>query len=271
MATISAKDVMELRKATGLGMMECKKALTEADGDMDKAATIVREKYGAKMAGRSDRDSTEGKVAVAVSDDAGKGAIVQVNTETDFTANNDAFGVMATKVATLALEGGPGDVPKTDAMEAAIEEVRLVTQENIQFGQGRVLGGNGSDKKVGSYVHHTGKVGVLIELEGEASDELLKDLCMHVSAIVPEPVAIRPEDVPAEIVDKEKQIAKQQAIDSGKPAEIAEKMVTGKIRKFVDSIALLHQPFVKDDKKQIKDILPKGTTITKFVKYHVGG
>ncbi|MEM7680385.1 MAG: translation elongation factor Ts [Planctomycetota bacterium] len=268
-ATISAKDVAKLRQASGLGMMECKKALTEAEGDFDRAAEIIRTKYKTKMEGRSDRESTEGRVAIAVADDRTKGAIVQINTETDFTANNDKFVDMAQKVADLALQADPGQAQTTDAISAVIDEVKLVTQENIQFGQGQVFGGPG--KKVGSYAHFTGRTGVLIEVDGDCPEDTLKDLCMHVSAIVPAPLGVTEDDIPAETLEAEKKIAKQEAIESGKPEEIAEKMVNGKMRKYLDSVALLRQPFVKDDKKQIKDILPAGATITRFVKYQIGG
>jgi len=265
---ISAKDVMALRKQTGLGMMECKAALTEVDGDMDAAAELVRKKFGAKMAGRADRENTEGKVCVSVSDDGTTGAIVQVNTETDFTANTVAFQAMAQNIADLGLLQGPGEISKTDDMERAIEATRITTQENIQFAKGQVVGGEG--QKVGHYVHFTGKVGVVVAVEGEASDELLKDLCMHVSAVSPAPLAINPEDVPADLIEKEKAFAKQEAIDSGKPDEIAEKMVTGKMRKFTEELSLTKQKFVKDEKQKIEDLLPDGTTIKAFARYSIG-
>ena len=164
--SFTAKDVMQLRKSTGLGMADCKKALEKADGDMDKAAEIVRAEFGAKMDGRADRESGEGRIAIAVADDKTKGAIVRVNTETDFTAKNDAFVAMAQKVADLALAQDHGPVTATDEMEATMKEVRLTTGENVQFGEGAVFGGAGHT--VGSYVHFTGKVGVLIDIEGEA-------------------------------------------------------------------------------------------------------
>lgn len=266
---ISAKDVMTLRQRTGLGMMECKQALEETGGDMAKAIDLLRQRGLAKMDTRADRASAEGKVAVAVSPDRSKGAIVEVNTETDFTANNEAFAQMIQKIAQEALSQEAGEVSRTDAMQAAIDEVRLTTKENVQFGRGRVLGGPGAT--VGSYVHFTGKVGVLVEVQGEASDELLKDLCMHISAASPVPLGVTEDDIPADVVEKERQIAKAQAIESGKPENIAEKMVEGKIRKFYDEVVLLRQPFIKDDKKQIKDLLPQGTTIKGFVRYQVGG
>lgn len=265
---ITAKDVKALRDATGLGMTDCKNALEEAGGDMDKAAEIVRAKFGAKMAGRSDRESSEGKIAVATNGSGSKAALVKINTETDFTANNEAFGKMADKIAAAALEQEPGEVKVTEAMEAAMQEVRLTTGENVQFGAGTVAGGEGH--RVGTYVHFTGKVGVLVDVQGEASDELLKDLCMHISAIHPAALGVTEDDVPADVVAAEKKHAKQEALDSGKPEEIAEKMVVGKMRKFMDSVVLLRQPFVKDDKVQIQTLLPKGTTIKSFVKLTVG-
>jgi elongation factor Ts len=262
---ISAKDVMALRKATGLGMMESKAALEEAGGDIQAATDLLRTKGLAKMDGRTDRESAEGKVAVALSSDGTKGAIVEVNTETDFTATNETFVGLVQSIADLALEQEAGDVDKTDAMQALIDEVRLTTKENIQFKTGKVLAGN-----VGSYVHFTGKIGVLIEVDGEADEDLLKDLCMHVSAASPTPLGVSEDEVPPDVLEKEREIAKAQAIESGKPEEIAEKMVEGKIRKYLDSVVLTRQPFVKDDKKQIKDLLPKGTTIKQFARYQVG-
>ncbi|MEM6507160.1 MAG: translation elongation factor Ts, partial [Planctomycetota bacterium] len=250
---ISAKDVKALRDATGLGMTDCKKALEEADGDIEKAADIARAKFGAKMATRSDRESAEGRVAIATSGDGSKGAIVQINTETDFTAKNDAFVNMAQKVADLALAGAAGDVAVTDEIEAAMEAVRLTTGENVQFGAGVVYDA-GKPGCVGGYAHFTGKTGVLIQLDTEAdtpSDELIKDLSMHISAIVPEALGVTEEEIPADVVDKEKAHAKQEAIDSGKPEDIAEKMVVGKMRKYLDSVVLLRQPFIKDDKQQV--------------------
>ncbi|QQE13018.1 translation elongation factor Ts [Planctomycetota bacterium] len=269
MATITAKDVMALRKASGLGMMEAKKALTETGGDMEAAKELLRKKGLAKMDGRTDRESAEGKVAIAVSDDKKKGAIVLVNTETDFTANNDMFIEKVQIIANQALTNDLGEVAVDDSITTLIDDIRVTTKENAQFGKGMVLGGDNAT--IGSYLHFTGKVGVLIELEGEASEELCKDLCMHVSAISPAPLGVNEDEVPADILEKEREIAKAQAMESGKPEEIAEKMVEGKIRKYLDEVTLMRQKFVKDDKKQIKDILPAGVSIKKFVRYQIGG
>jgi len=265
MATITAKDVMNLRKATGLGMMEAKKALTETNGDVEAAKDLLRQKGLAKMDSRTDRESTEGKVAVAA--EGGKAAIVQVNTETDFTANNDQFGQMMTKVVNAALAQGSGDVQVNDAIQTAIDDIRVTTKENVQFAQGRVFGGDGG--VVGSYVHHNGKVGAVVEVAGDVDDTLLKQLCQHIVAM--NPLGLTEDDIPAEAVAKEKEIAKAQAIEQGKPENIAEKMVEGKVRKYYDEVVLLRQPFVLDDKKRVKDVLPKGATIKAYARYQVGG
>ena len=248
--------------------MECKAALTETNGDMDKAVDLMRTRGLIKMEGRTDRVSSEGRIAVSINPDKTKGAIVEVNSETDFTAKNDGFIAMLQTVVNDAAKQPAGDVTKSDAMQAAIDNLRLTTKENIQFGRGKVLGGPG--RKVGSYVHHTGKVGVLLEVEGPASDELLQEICMHITAAVPTPLGVNDSDVPADIIEKEKVIAKAQAIEQGKPEQIAEKMVIGKIRKFLEDNVLVNQVFVKDEKKRIKELLPAGVTIKSFARYQLG-
>ncbi|MEM6334748.1 MAG: translation elongation factor Ts [Planctomycetota bacterium] len=267
---ITAALVKQLREATGLGMMEAKKALDEVSGDFEAAIKFAREKGLSKMDGRTDRDAGEGRVAFAVTDSGDKGALVLLNTETDFTANNDAFKAMSDAVANAALKFEAGSVTEPDeTMKAAIDEIRLTTKENAQFAKGTVLGSGGST--VGGYVHHNGRVGALIELTGEGvTDELVKDLCMHISAIVPAPVGLTEDDIPAETIAKEQEIAKNQAIEQGKPAEIAEKMVAGKMRKFYEEMLLPRQKFVKDDKKAVQDILPKGVAIKAFALFKVG-
>jgi elongation factor Ts len=275
---ITAKDVNDLRQRSGLGMMECKQALTEANGDMQAAIDLLRKKGLAKMDGRTDRASAEGRIAAAVSADKSRGVIVEVNTETDFTAKSDTFVQMVAKVAAEALKPGSaaagGDVSKTDAIQAAIDEVRLTTKENVQFARGKAVGGAG--RKVGSYVHFTGKLGVIVEVEtggAEVSDELLKELCQHVTANPTVPLGVTQADIPAEVVAKEREIAKAQAIEQGKPEQIAEKMVEGKIRKFYEETVLNEQVFVlrPEEKKRVKDLLPKGVTIKSFVRYQLGG
>jgi elongation factor Ts len=272
---IGAKDVMTLRHKTGLGMMECKQALEETQGDIEKAVDLLRKRGLAKMDTRTDRASAEGRLAAVISADKAKGAIIEVNSETDFTANTDAFKAMVAKVAAEALKHPAGEVAKNDVMQAAVDDVRLTTKENIQFGRGKVVGGPNSI--VGKYIHFTGKTGALVELDvsGASRDviteELLSDLCMHVTAISPPALGVRPEDIDPAIVAKEREIAKGQALESGKPPQIAEKMVEGKLRKFYEERALLLQPFVKDDKKQVKALLPKGVALKSFVRMQIGG
>ncbi len=266
---ITAKDVNELRQQTGLGMMECKKALEETAGDRQAAMDLLRKKGLAKMAERADRASSEGRIAAVVAPDRSRAAIVKINTETDFTAGNDAFKAMAVSVASEALkQSAPGSVLPTPAIQKLIDDVKLTTKENVQFGSGLVVGGPGS--VVGAYVHFTGKTGALIELTGDGStitEDLLKDLCQHVVAISPAPLAVSDDQVPAEVVAKEREIARAQALESGKPPQIADKMVEGKIRKFYEEVVLTKQLFVKDDKKKISDILPKGAAIKSFVRF----
>ena len=269
-AAITAKDVNELRQSTGLGMMECKAALVETNGDKQAAIDLLRKKGLAKMDSRADRESKQGRVFAATSADGSKAALVELNTETDFTANADPVKAAGAKIAELAVAGAAGEVTKTDAMQSAVDDVRLTTKENIQFSRGVVLGGPG--KTVGSYVHFTGQIGVIIEAEAGGQTlppELLKELCMHISAATPVPLGVRDEDIDPAILDKEREIAKAQAIESGKPAQIAEKMVEGKVRKFLEETVLLKQPFIKDDKKKVGDLLPKGVTITRFARYQI--
>jgi len=271
---IAAKDVMELRRKTGLGMMDCKKALAETEGDVEKASDLLRQRGLAKMDTRSDRASSEGLVIAALSPDKTKGALVEINSETDFTAGNDSFRAMAAKVVEAALQQDPGQVTKTDAMQAAIDDVRLTTKENVQFGRGMVLGGGGS--RVGSYVHFNAKVGALVQVQlppqgaPDGVDEFLKELCQHIVASSPAPIAVTEDQVPSEILEKERQIAKAQAIESGKPEQIAEQMVTGKIRKFYEGHVLLKQPYIRDDKKSVSEILPKGLKIEAFARFQIG-
>lgn len=270
--TITAKDVMGLRQKTGLGMMECKQALTEAGGDIDKAVDLLRSRGLAKMDGRSERASTEGRISAAITADGQRGAMVELNSETDFTSSNDAFKSMADSIANEALKQEPGDAQATDEIKAKIDEVRLTTKENVQFARGQVIGGGGT--KVGTYVHFTGKVGALVELAGDTgavTDELINDLCMHITAAVPPPMAVSDDGIPADVIAKEREVAKSQAIEQGKPEQIAEKMVEGKIRKFLEANVLTKQPFIKDDKKRVKDLLPKGVEIRSFLRYQIGG
>ena len=233
---------------------------------MALAEENLRKKGLSKMDGRVDRESSDGRVAVAMNDDASKCAIVEVNTETDFTAKNDTFLAMVEDVAQRALQQPAGDVQKTDEMQVRIDDLRVTTKENVAWRRGRVFDGG----KIGYYVHHDGKTGVVVQVDGEIDQDTLRKICLHVASHDPAPIAVTPDDVPAEILAKEREIAKAQAMASGKPENIAEKMVDGKIAKYLDGVVLLRQSLVMDAEKKIKDLLPPGTAVTGFVKYRVG-
>ncbi|MFO0963062.1 MAG: translation elongation factor Ts [Phycisphaerales bacterium] len=261
---ISSKDVMALRERTGLGMMDCKKALTEANGDMAVAEAALREALKGKMDTRTDRAAGEGCVAVAVA--GRKAAIVEVRAETDFTARNPEFRAMAEKVAKIAAAGAAGAVSVSPEMTKLIDEVRIRTGENISFGGGTVLEGDA----FGQYIHHDGKKGAIIAYTGTLDADSAVGICQHIVAVTPPPVAVDEAGVPADVVAKRKQEAVDEAKASGKPEQIAVKMAEGKMRKFFEEVTLLGQAYVRDDKKQVKALLPAGTKILSFARLAVG-
>ncbi|MBL8963984.1 MAG: translation elongation factor Ts [Phycisphaeraceae bacterium] len=267
MAEISAKDVMSLRNRTGLSMMACKAALAEAGGDADKAEEILRKQLKGKMESRTDRAAGEGRVEVIVGQAAA--AIVEVRAETDFTAKNDGFVSMVSAVAKLALSAPPGPVASSPEITAEVDKVRITTGENCSFARGyRIAGAAGSC--FGRYVHHDGKTGVLLHATGDIPQDVLTQVCMHIVAADPRPKGVSVNDIPADVVEKERKFRIEQAIESGKPKEIAEKMVEGGMRKFYEEIALLEQPFVMDQTKRIKDLIGPGGTIVSYHRYQVG-
>ncbi|MEO0511733.1 MAG: translation elongation factor Ts [Planctomycetota bacterium] len=255
MAEISAKDVMALRNKTGLAMMECKKALAEAEGDAERAEEILRKKLKGKMETRTDRAAGEGRIAVAIAPDHTAATIVELKAETDFSAKNEQFIAGAQKIAELALAEAAGDVAVTQEMTDIVDNLRISTGENMSLG--RVFKAEGGDAATfGSYVHHDGKTGVLIQAEGQIDADTLRQICMHVTAAVPRPLGVSPDDVPAEMIEKERKFRVEQAVESGKPQEIAEKMVEGGMRKFYAEVALLEQDYVVDPSKgKIKDLI----------------
>lgn len=269
---ITAKDVMSLRQRTGMGMMECKKALGDAGGDFDAAVELLRAAAKGKMDERTDRAAAEGTLAVAKAD--GSAAMIEINTETDFTARNDSVIDVADKIADIALEGAEGEVAANDQITALIDDVRLTTKENISFARG-VKFAAGSGGKIGSYLHHNRQIGALIVVDGQVDDETLTGLAQHVTAAdgmtMPVPLAVDEAGLPAGSIDAKKAEFIKEAQDSGKPAEIAEKMSTGKLRKWVDENTLLGQAYVKDmtGKTRVGDLL-NGARILKFIRYQVG-
>ncbi len=269
MTQINAKDVMTLRASTGMGMMDCKKALKETGGDIASAEDWLRKNAKGKMDKRSDRPAGEGRIAVAISDDGHCAAIVELLSETDFTAKNEKFTNMMEKVSNYALTCGAGEVPLDDSITKFVDDVRLTTNENVQYSRGNKIEGD-DETSFGVYIHHDGKTGVLVQGQGDVPEKLLRDIAMHVAAIEPRPQGVTHEDIPADIVEKERKDALEQAMESGKPKEIAERIVDGKMRKFFEEVALLDQPFVKDPDKKIKELLPTGSSITAFFRWQIG-
>jgi elongation factor Ts len=272
MADISATTVMELRQRTGLGMMECKKALTEAAGDLVKAEELLRIRSGAKASKSAGRVAAEGVIAVSVADGGSSAAIVEVNCETDFVARNDDFRAFATELAALVRTRRPADPAALAALALASGEivearrVALVQKigENIGIRRFERLDARGS---IASYVHGT-RIGVLVDVSGGAA-ALGRDLAMHIAAS--KPIAVARENVAAEVIERERSIAAARAAESGKPPAIAAKMVEGAVAKFLAEVTLLGQPFVKNDKETVASLVKaQGATVNGFVLYVVG-
>lgn len=215
--SISAKDVMNLRNKTGLAMMECKKALQEANGDVEQAETLLRKKLKGKMETRTDRVAGEGRVEVAVSDDGSAAALVKVKAETDFTAKNQKFVDTVKQIAQLALAADAGDVSPTDEMLGLIDDLRISTGENISIDRIEKLVGEPGKTRYGYYVHHDGKTGSLVEAQGDVDNDILRQLAMHVTAVVPRPLGLTSEDIPGDMIEKERKFRIEQAVESGKP------------------------------------------------------
>jgi elongation factor Ts len=264
MAEITAAMVKTLREETGQGMMECKKALGETAGDMQAAKDLLRARGLMKAEKKSVRAASEGLIEIIINPDGASGTMVEVNCETDFCARNEVFRMMVTDVAKEAAKGPAGPVAASGALTSRVQQAFDKISENMRFVRGVKLAG----QQVGGYKHHNGKVGVLVAIKGKVDPTVLSELCMHIA--FHKPMGIKAEDIPADVIEHEKAVAKAQAIEQGKPEAIAEKMVIGKVRKFFEEHCLNLQPFIKDDKKRVKDILPKGVTIKSFVRYQLG-
>ncbi len=267
-ANIDAKLVMALRNKTGLGVGDCRNALAEVGADLEKAEALLRERLKGKMDTRADRAAGEGCIGLSIS--VGNGTIIEVRSETDFTAKNEEFRAMAKDLAGLANKlgaGAAGAVAMTAEMTTRLDSVRIKTGENISFARGTHLsGGNFS-----SYIHHDGKLGVLLQFEGEMPEDLATGICQHIAAAVPPPMSVDEHGLPSDIVAAKRAEAQAEAAASGKPAEIIAKMAEGKVRKFFEETTLLGQKYVRDDKVSIGKLLPKGVTIKAFVRLRVGG
>lgn len=268
MAAISASQVKELRERTGLGMMECKKALTEAGGDIEKAIEDLRKNSGLKAAKKAGRTAAEGTVVTRVAEDGSYGVMLEVNSETDFVARDENFTAFAEKVLDKVFSDKSEDIAAV--MEGELEDARgqLVQKigENISVRRAVVVEA-GEGNRVGEYVHG-GRIGVLTVLKGGTA-EAAKDVAMHVAAI--NPAVARPEHMPQEQLDKEKSIILAQPDMAGKPAEIAEKMVQGRLKKYLAENSLTEQPFVKDPNQSVAEYVKSaGGEVVGFTRFEVG-
>jgi elongation factor Ts len=266
--------VKELRERTGAGMMECKKALVETDGNIEAAIEHMRKTGLTKADKKAGRTAAEGLVEIKISDDGKKAAIVEVNSETDFVAKGDDFKEFVSTVAQRVLDKEPASLdellalPYTEGSDTTIEDMRktLVAKlgENINIRRFELIKSSG---KISTYKHGN-RIGVIVDLDG-GSDELGKDIAMHIAAS--RPVCVGEQDVPQDVIEKEKEIFSAQAAESGKPADIIEKMVAGRIKKFLKEVTLLGQPFVKDPDQTIEQLLKQANaTVNRFVRYEVG-
>lgn len=271
MANITAGMVKELRERTGLGMMDCKKALVEADGDMEKAIDDLRKASGLKAAKKAGRIAAEGIVLTKIAEDGNVGVIVEVNSETDFVARDANFLNFANVVLEKAFSSKESDVAALMAgdLEKAREALVQKIGENINVRRVQVVEfKNANDGIVDAYVHSNNRIAVLVALKG-GDDSLAKDIAMHVAAV--NPLVVRSEDVPKELLAKESEIYSAQARESGKPEEIIEKMIQGRLRKYVAEVSLLDQPFVKDGEITVAALLKKaGADVVSFIRYEVG-
>lgn len=283
---ITASQVAELRAGTGVGLMDCKKALEACDGDLAAAKDWLRKKGIAVAQKRSDRETKEGFIAIATAPDKRTASMVRVASETDFVARNEQFQALVRQLASQVLAKGAERVPEQalapglgsgkGTVAEAITQAIGTTGENLQFMEAAKLEAPGG--VVGGYVHSNAKIGVLVALkaEGAAKAEQLepvaRDLAMHIAAS--QVSAIRPEDVPADVLQKEKEIYGAQAKESGKPADIVEKMVQGRLAKFLKEVSLLNQPFVKNPELTIEKLLAEQSkvlgaklSVERFVKF----
>ena len=249
--------IKKVREQTGAGMMEVKKALEEAKDDEQKAMEILRKSGAAKAAKKAGRSATEGLINIESVPDHKKASIIQINCETDFVAKNEIFINFVSKLSAKNME--PGEAKKE--FESNKEDMVLKIGENIVFGNADTLAG----EYVSNYLHPNKKVGALILFNKEVPEELAHEIAMHVAAS--NPLYLKPEDAPADVLEKEKEIYREQLAKENKPENIMEKIIQGKLNKYYQENCLLKQIFVKDDKKSIEQLLPDGVEIVKFIRY----
>ena len=273
MVQITASLVKELRERTGAGMMDCKKALTQTDGDIDAAIDYLRENGIAKAAKKADRIAAEGLSYIEVK--GNKAVILEINSETDFVAKNEKFVALVKNVADAILAAEPKNVEEAlqvqaegGTVEAVINEGIATIGEKLSLRRFEVLTKTDADA-FGAYSHMGGRIGVLTLVEGSTDEEAAKDVAMHIAALAPR--YLDESEVPADVLEHEKKVLTEQALNEGKPANIVEKMIVGRINKFLEEITVVKQKFVKDDSLTVeKFVASKGGKLAKFVRYEVG-
>jgi len=265
---VTAAMVKELRERTGLGMMDCKNALQEADGDMEQAIEELRKRSSLKAAKKAGRTTADGLLGIKVAEDGSRGAIIEVNIETDFAAKNEKFVQFVDDVLTEVFESGVTDVNQLLAGQLGKTRETLVQEigENINIRRAEHFVSDGGF--IASYLHSDNRKGALVELAA-ADAELGRDIAMHVTAIAP--MVVQSSDVPVDVLDKEREIYSAQAAESGKPADIVAKMVEGRVRKFLAEVSLVDQPFVKDSSTKVGKLLADaGNSCRRIVRFEVG-
>lgn len=273
MAQITASLVKELRERTGAGMMDCKKALTQTDGNIDAAIDYLRENGIAKAAKKADRIAAEGLSYIEVK--GNKAVILEINSETDFVAKNEKFVALVKNVAEAILAAEPKTLEEAlqveaqgGTVEAVINEGIATIGEKLSLRRFEVVTKSDADA-FGAYSHMGGRIGVLTLVEGSTDEEAAKDVAMHIAALAPR--YLDESEVPADVLEHEKKVLTEQALNEGKPANIVEKMIVGRINKFLEEITVVKQKFVKDDSFTVeKFVASKGGKLTKFVRYEVG-
>lgn len=266
--TITAKDVQKLREQTSVGMMDCKKALTETNGDFEKAVQYLREKGLAKAAKKADRDANEGAIFTAVNSDRTQAAIIVLNCETDFVSGNDIFKSFGQRVAQEALNQSVSSVDQltidgksvTDATSEIVSQVG----ENTSVKLVQLVSG----QTVQDYIHLNGKIGVVVGFDNAVDETVAKDIAMQVAAVNPQ--FIDPSQVPSDNLEQEREIIANQARNEGKPEPVIEKIVDGRIQKYYKETCLIKQEFIKDNSQTIQDILPNNTTVTAMHRFSIG-
>ena len=273
MAQITASLVKELRERTGAGMMDCKKALTQTDGDIDAAIDYLRENGIAKAAKKADRIAAEGLSYIEVK--GNKAVILEINSETDFVAKNEKFVALVKNVAEAILAAEPKTLEEAlqveaqgGTVEAVINEGIATIGEKLSLRRFEIVTKTDADA-FGAYSHMGGRIGVLTLVEGSTDEEAAKDVAMHIAALAPK--YLDESEVPADVLEHEKKVLTEQALNEGKPANIVEKMIVGRINKFLEEITVVKQKFVKDDSFTVeKFVASKGGKLAKFVRYEVG-